>query len=71
MEQTKGTGGGRGNGSTTPRSMLPPDVGTGCGWPKDDVIRDLWAWFSSLSARDRVEMIAIEDPLWTRFFLFL
>ena len=70
MEQAKGSGGSRDNGALS-RSMLPPDVGTGCGWHRNDVIRDLWAWFSSLNTRDRVEMIAIEDPLWTRFFLFL
>ena len=69
MEQTHGLGA-PGGGSTT-RAVLPPDVGTGCGWHRNDVIRDLWDWFSSLDTRDRVEMIAIEDPLWTRFFLFL
>ena len=70
MEQTHGLGA-PGGGSPTTRALLPPDVGTGCGWHRNDVIRDLWAWFSSLDTRDRVEMIAIEDPLWTRFFLFL
>ena len=51
-------------------AVAPARPSTG-GWRHDDVLRDLWAWFSSLSTRERVEVMAIEDPLWTRFYLFL
>ena len=45
-----GPTGGVGAGGRT-QALLPKDTGTGCGWHRNDVIRDLWAWFSSLGTR--------------------
>ena len=42
-----------------------------CGWaPRSpcvpQVIMDLWDWFLTLSKRERVAAIAIEDQVWAR-----
>lgn len=39
------------------------------GWHRNNVVMDLWDWFSCLTPRQRVAMSAIEDPVWVCFFL--
>ena len=44
-------------------SVLPTDSGSLVGWSRNNVIQDLWDWFSMLDKRERVAVIAIEDAV--------
>jgi hypothetical protein len=49
-------------------SVLPPDSGSLVGWSRDNVIQDLWDWFSMLDKRERVAVTAIEDAVSARLY---
>ena len=48
--------------------VLPPDSGSLVGWSRDNVIQDLWDWFSMLDKRERVAVTAIEDAVSARLY---
>ena len=44
-------------------SVLPSDSGSLAGWGRDNVVQDLWEWFTFLDKRERIAVVAIEDAV--------
>lgn len=40
-------------------------------WNDPALVQHVWEWFSRLSLEERMQAIAIEDPLWIRVYLLL
>lgn len=40
-------------------------------WSQPGLVQVVWEWFSKLSVEERMQALAIEDPLWIRLYLLL
>lgn len=50
---------------------LRTDQGSASGWKHDNIIMDVWDWFSSLSVDERVAACAVGDVAFIKLFVFL